>query len=210
MLILAADTPRMLRNRPDGESLLLRSLSSGIDLNAWLPSFVEGGPPAPILAASLLAAAAIAWQWRGRGLVIGLLGYALVAGGLRDRPLIDRGQATQRLLWTAIDDERARCAALAIPVELPRRPWTLDPGEARNSRRVNLPPGAYQVLVRDPRAGIAGGGARRVFTPATSSSRQAEIDGEAPPCSLAAAGGRPRPRRFRVRRRRAVPRSTTS
>jgi hypothetical protein len=146
VLILAAETPRMLRNRPDGESLLLRSLSSDIDLNAWLPSFVEGGPRAPILAASLLAAAAIAWRWRGRGLVLGLLGYVLVANGLRDRPLIDRGQATQRLLW-AIDDERA-VRGLAIPFELPRRPWTIDAGEARNSRRVNVPPGAYQVLVR--------------------------------------------------------------
>ncbi len=153
VLVLAAEAPRILRNRPDGESLLLRSLSSDIDLNAWLPSFVEGGPQAPMLAASLLAAAALAWQWRGRGLVVGLLGYALVANGLRDRPLIDRAQATQRLLWDW--DEQTDWAAapaalrgLAVPVELPRRPWTLDPGEARNSRRVNLPPGAYRAEVR--------------------------------------------------------------
>jgi hypothetical protein len=150
VLALAADAPRMLRNRPDGESLLLRSLSPDIDLNAWLPSFIEGGPRAPVLALSLLAGAAVAWQWRGRGLAAGLLGYALVANGVRDRPLIDRAQATQRLLWEW--DERTDWAAapaalrgLAVPVELPRRPWTLDPGEARNSRRVNLPPGAYRV-----------------------------------------------------------------
>ena len=146
VLGLAAETPRMLRNRPDGESLLLRSLSPDIDLNAWLPSFIEGGPRAPILAASLLAAAAMGWHWGRRGLVLGLLGYALVASGLRDRPLIDRGQATQRLLW-AIDGERD-LRGLAIPFELPRRPWTLEPGEARNSRRLLLPPGAYQVYVR--------------------------------------------------------------
>ena len=146
LLGLAADAPRILRNRPDGESLLLRSLSPDIDLNAWLPSFVEGGPRAPILAASLLAAAAIGWHWGRRGLVCGLLGYALVANGLRDRPLIDRGQATQRLLWAMDDDRDLR--GLAIPFELPRRPWTLEPGEARNSRRLLLPPGAYQVLVR--------------------------------------------------------------
>jgi hypothetical protein len=136
----------MLRNRPDGESLLLRSLSPDVDLNGWLPSFVEGGWVAPVLAASLMAAAALAWHWRGRGLVIGLVGYALVASGLRDRPLIDRAQATQRLLWTADDLRNPR--ALSIPLELPRRPWTLAPGEGRNSRRVLLPPGAYQVRVR--------------------------------------------------------------
>ena len=146
VLGLAAEAPRMLRNRPDGESLLLRSLSPDIDLNAWLPSFIEGGPRAPILAASLLAAAAIAWYWRGRGLLVGLLGYALVANGVRDRPLIDRGQATQRLLW-AWDGARD-LRGLAIPFELPRRPWTLEPGEARNSRRMNLPSGAYRAEVR--------------------------------------------------------------
>jgi len=146
VLGLAADAPRMLRNRPDGESLLLRSLSPDVDLNAWLPSFIDGGPRAPILAASLMAGAAIAWTWRGRGLVVGLLGYALVANGLRDRPVIDRGQATQRLLW-AMDDARV-LRGLAVPFELPRRPWTLEPGEGRNSRRLLLPPGAYQVQVR--------------------------------------------------------------
>ena len=146
VLGLAADAPRMLRNRPDGESLLLRSLSPDIDLNAWLPSFIEGGPQAPILAASLLAAAAIAWHWRVRGLVVGLIGYALVANGVRDRPLIDRAQATQRLLWAW--DEARDLRGLAIPFELPRRPWSLEPGEARNSRRLLLPPGAYQVQIR--------------------------------------------------------------
>lgn len=152
ILILAADAPRMLRNRPDGESLLLRTLSPAVDLNAWLPSFVEGGAAPTILTVTLLAAAAVAWRWRGRGLVIGLLGYALVANGVRDRPLVDRAQATQRLLWDW--DARTDWAAaplalrgLAVPVEMPRRPWTLDPGEARNSRRINLPPGAYRAEV---------------------------------------------------------------
>jgi hypothetical protein len=153
VLVLAADAPRMLRNRPDGESLLLRGLSPAVDLNAWLPSFVEGGAAAPILAATMLGAAAMAWHWRGHGLAVGVIAYALVANGVRDRPLVDRGQATQRLLWDW--DERTDWAAspsalrgLAVPVELPRRPWTLDPGEARNSRRVNLPAGAYRAEVR--------------------------------------------------------------
>ena len=145
VLGLAADAPRMLRNRPDGESLLLRSLSPDLDINAWLPSFIEGGWRAPVLAASLVAAAAIAWHWRRRGIIVGLLGYALVANGVRDRPMIDQGQATQRLLsvWDGGDPR-----GLAIPFELPRGPWTLDPGEGRNTRRLLLPPGAYQVRVR--------------------------------------------------------------
>jgi len=148
VLGLAADTPRMLRNRPDGESLLLGSLSPDVDLNGWLPSFVQGGLAAPLLAASLLATGAIAWQWRSRGLVIGLVGYALIANGFRDRPIIDRGAATQRLLWSA--DGVRDLRGLAIPFELPRRPWTLEPGEGRNSRRILLPPGAYEVQVRTP------------------------------------------------------------
>lgn len=146
VLALAADAPRMLRNRPDGESLLLRSLSPDVDLNAWLPSFLEAGWRAPFLAASLLAAAAIAWSWRGPGLVAGVLAYALAAGGVRDRPLVDRAQATQRLLW--MGEEGMDLRGLAVPFELPRRPWTLEPGEARITRRVLLPPGAYQVRIR--------------------------------------------------------------
>jgi hypothetical protein len=172
LLGLAADAPRMLRNRPDGESLLLRSLSPDIDLNAWLPSFVEGGPRAPLLAASLLAAAAIAWRWQGRGLLAGLLGYVLVAHGVRDRPLIDRGPATQRLLW-ATDDARD-LRGLAIPFELPRRPWILAAGEARNTRRLLLPPGAYQVQVRT-RAGEAPAAARVEFHAGDLRLAQAEV-----------------------------------
>ena len=153
LLGLAADTPRMLRNRPDGESLLLRALSPAVDLNGWLPSFVEGGPAAPLLALTLVAAAALAWHFGGRGLLAGVAAYALVAGGRLDRPLVDRSQATQQLLWdwdarTDWAPRAAPVASLAVPVELPRRPWILGPGEARNSRRVNLPPGAYRVRAR--------------------------------------------------------------
>ena len=146
ILGLAADGPRMLRNRPDGESLLLRALAPDVDVNAWLPSFVEGGAAAPLLAVSMVAAGAIAWYWHGRGVIVALAAYALLAGGIHDRPVIDRAAATQRLLWTA--DGVGALRGLAIPFELPRRPWTLDPGEGRNSRRMLLPPGAYQVEVR--------------------------------------------------------------
>jgi hypothetical protein len=145
VLGLAADAPRMLRNRPDGESLFLRMLSPEVDLNAWLPSFLEPGWRAPVLALSLVAALAIAWRWRGRGLVAAAIAYALMANGLRERPLIDQGQATQRLLavWEGGD-----ARGLTVPFDLPRQPWTLDPGEARNSRRINVPPGAYRLMIR--------------------------------------------------------------
>jgi hypothetical protein len=153
VLGLAADAPRMLRNRPDGESLLLRGLSPGVDVNAWLPSFVEGGTAALVLAASLAALFAMAWRWGGRGLLAGLAAYALSVAGVGDRPLVDRGPATQRLLhdWSEANGIRTSPASwrdLAVPFELPRGPWTLDRGEARNSRRLLLPPGAYRVEAR--------------------------------------------------------------
>jgi hypothetical protein len=153
VLGLAADAPRMLRNRPDGESLLLRSLSPDVDVNAWLPSFVEGGTASLVLAASLAALLAMAWRWQAGGLAAGLVAYALAVSGVSARPLVDRGPATQRLLWDWSDANGIRTSAaswrdLAVPFELPRAPWTLDPGEARNSRRLLLPPGAYRVEAR--------------------------------------------------------------
>jgi hypothetical protein len=153
LLGLAADTPRMLRNRPDGESLLLRTLSPDLDLNAWLPSFVVGDPRAAILGAALLATFAFAWRFGRRGLVAGVAAYAVAVAAVRDRPQVDRGPATQRLLWDWSDTSGVRTSSagwrdLAVPFELPRAPWTLDAGAARNSRRIVVPPGAYHVVVR--------------------------------------------------------------
>jgi hypothetical protein len=148
---LAADAPRILHNRPDGESLLLRNLMPSVDLDAFLPSFFERDAVTAVLALTLVAAFAVAWRFRGLGAVAGLVAYALVAGGLRDRPLIDQRAATEEIVdrwdpgtWVGpMGPPNLR--ALAIPIELQKGPWVLAEGEQRNSRRTGLPPGAYRV-----------------------------------------------------------------
>src|SRR4029077_17768805 len=77
---LAADAPRILHNRPDGESLLLRNLSPASDLDRVLPSFFESDLATVVLSLSLLAAAAIAWRWGARSLVLATVAYAAVVG----------------------------------------------------------------------------------------------------------------------------------
>jgi hypothetical protein len=153
IVAVAADAPRALHNRGDGESGLLRLLAPALDLDAGLPSFVLGGPQAPILAASLLAAFGLAF-WRGaRGFALGAVAYAAVASGLNAGPLIDRRLATLALLdaW-----EPARLAgpsgppaldALRLPLDLRQAPWHLRAGEMRTSRRIDLPPGLYRLEV---------------------------------------------------------------
>src|SRR5207244_212004 len=64
IVALAADAPRVLHNRADGESALLGALAPSLDLDGGLPSFVLGGPEAALLALSLLAVAARG-LWRG-------------------------------------------------------------------------------------------------------------------------------------------------
>jgi hypothetical protein len=151
---LAADAPRILHNRGDGESLLLRNLAPAVDLDAFLPSFFDRDAATLVLTLTLLAAFALAWRFRLLGLVAGATAYVLVAGTLRDRPLVDRRLATEDIIdrW-----EPGRWAGpmgppslrtLAMPLELQRGPWVLAAGEQRNSRRTGLPPGAYRVELR--------------------------------------------------------------
>lgn len=111
---LAADAPRILHNRPDGEGLLLRHLSRGADLNAMLPSFVPGGG--------------------------------------EDRPLVDPRVAALDVL-DGYDPARAWSirgplapVRLRVPLDLPRRPWSVEAGEIRHSRRVGVPPGSYRLV----------------------------------------------------------------
>ena len=165
VVAVAADAPRALHNRADGESALLRVLAPSLDLDGLLPSFVGGDPQAPLLALSLAAAASLA-LWRGaKGLAVGALGYAALAGGLRAEPLIDRRLATLDLLeaW-----EPARLAGpmgppalgdLQVPLDLRRAPWLLRPLEMQTSRRVDVPPGLYRFEVKG-RALSAEAGAR--------------------------------------------------
>jgi hypothetical protein len=84
-----------------------------------------------------------------RGLAAGAAVLILVSAAMRDRPWIDRRAATLDALW---DWQPGRItgpqgapvlASLALPFELPRAPWVFDPGERRNSRRMDVPPGRY-------------------------------------------------------------------
>jgi hypothetical protein len=151
-LVMAA--PRAIHNRTDGESALLRFLAPGLDLDASLPSFVpEATWVAVVLALSLLAVVVVAWARGLRGLVASLVAYALVAGPMRTRPLVDPRGATEQLL-EAWEPARLRGplglpdpARLSFPLDLPRSPWLLRPGDVRQSRRDDLPPGAYRIEV---------------------------------------------------------------
>lgn len=151
MVLLAADAPRVLHNRADGESALLRHLAPGLDLDVGLPSFVVDDPQASLLAVSLVGAFALAWLKGTGGLVAGVIAYALLVQGLRDPQWIDaRGAGTAAL-------EAARLAVprgphgpldvtrLSLPLDLPGAPWTLAADEVRRSRPFDLPPGAYRI-----------------------------------------------------------------
>jgi hypothetical protein len=146
---LAAEAPRIVHNRADGESLLLRFLAPTVDLNGLFPSFFDRGPTPVMLAAALVLAGVAVWRWRLAGLAAGAAVLILVSAALRDRPWIDRRAATLDALW---DWQPGRItgpqgapvlASLALPFELPRAPWVFDPGERRNSRRMDVPPGRY-------------------------------------------------------------------
>lgn len=151
---LAADAPRILHNRPDGESLLLRNLAPAVDLNAFLPSFFERDLGTTVLALTLVAAFALAWRFGVVGLAAGIAAYAVVAGALRDRPLIDQRLATEEIIDRWDPDTWAgpmgppNLRSLALPLELQKGPWVLAAGEQRNSRRTGLPAGAYRVELR--------------------------------------------------------------
>jgi hypothetical protein len=148
-LVLAAEAPRILQNRADGESALLRFLCPALDLSGGLPSFVLPSPGAPLLALALLAALALGFLWGARGLASGLAACTILSLALAEGPLLDPRQAPLHLL-AAYDGDNVvglsgplDIATLSIPFDLPAAPWTLEPGEERLSRRLDLPPGTY-------------------------------------------------------------------
>jgi hypothetical protein len=150
---LAAEAPRIVHNRADGESLLLRFLSPSFDLNALLPSFFDEGFAPVALAAACAAALGAAWRWRWAGALGGAAAVVLTASAVSDRPRVDRRLATLDVLW---DWQPGRLtgpagppdlATLALPLELPRAPWTFAERERRNSRRMDVPPGRYTFVV---------------------------------------------------------------
>lgn len=146
---LAAEAPRIMHNRADGESLLLRFLAPSFDLSGLFPSFFDMGARPVALTAVLVLAGAAAWRWRRTGLVTGVSLVVLASAALRDRPGVDRRAATLDLLWDWEPGRLTgphgmpRLTSLALPLELPRGPWVLQPAERRNSRRMDVPPGLY-------------------------------------------------------------------
>jgi hypothetical protein len=150
---LAASAPHVLWNRADGESRLLRFLSS-YDLSGSLPTFFDDSATPVLLALTLAAAAALVWRWRRWGWAVGLAAFILVSTALRTRPVIDQRFATLDL-WHAWEPARLAwplgapdIKRFAVPFELAHRPWLLTPNHARRrSRRIDLPPGDYRVLV---------------------------------------------------------------
>ena len=152
VVALAADAPRALHNRADGDSALLRFLAPPLDLDAGLPSFVSDPTLTTVLlGVSLLAAVALAWRLGGRGVLAGAAGYAVVAGALRDRPLVEPRRAAAELL-AAWDPTSLRGPAglpdlsrTSLSLTLPGAPWALGADDRRASRRIDLPPGRYRL-----------------------------------------------------------------
>jgi hypothetical protein len=154
VVALAADAPRALHNRADGDSALLRFLAPSLDLDAGLPSFVSAPTlTAVLLGASLLAAAALAWRLGGRGVVAGAAGHAVLAATLSDGPLLEPRLAAAELL-AAWDPASVRGPAglpdlsrTSLGLTLPGAPWALGADDRRVSRRIDLPPGRYRLDV---------------------------------------------------------------
>jgi hypothetical protein len=154
VVALAAEAPRALHNRADGESALLRVLARGLDLDHRLPSFVLEEKDALLLSVSLLAVFALLWLRGARGLAAGAAGYALLAAGLRPGSMLDTRGATLALV-DGYDDRAlvsvtgpVRPETLRVPLELAEAPWDFQgPGAVRRSRPVDLAPGRYRVEI---------------------------------------------------------------
>lgn len=152
VVLVASHSPRALHNRADGESGLLRVLAPALDLDPSLPSFVVPQGQGPLLLLTAAAGGVLSWRFGAKGAALGALAYMLVAAGARDRPLLDARAAPLELLarWDGANTRGAWAfdpARLAIPLELPRAPWTFEEGELRNSRPLDLPPGRYEVRI---------------------------------------------------------------
>jgi hypothetical protein len=151
VVVLAAEAPRALHNRADGESALLRVMARGLDLDRFLPSFVLEEPTALLLSVSLLAVFALAWLAGGRGLLAGVIGYAALVLGLRPGTSLDPRGATMALIDGY--DDRALVAVsgpvqpetLRVPLVLPDAPWSFTEGVVRRSRPLDLPAGRYHI-----------------------------------------------------------------
>lgn len=153
IVALAVEAPRILQNRPDGESALLRFLAPPLDLSGALPSFVLPSPGATLLALAILGALALGFLRGARGFWAGLAACMALSLSLRGGPLLDPRQAPLHLL-AAYDRDNVvglsgplDVTALWIPLDLPGAPWTVGPEDVHQSRRLDLPPGEYRLRV---------------------------------------------------------------
>jgi len=150
---LTIDAPRILQNRADGESALLRFLAPPLDLSGSLPSFVLPGHGAALLGLAVLGALALACLRGARAGAAGLAACAALSVSFREGPFLDPRQAPLHLLAAYDGDNiggwsgHLDLASLAVPFELPGAPWTLGPEDERASRRLDLPPGRYRLHV---------------------------------------------------------------
>jgi hypothetical protein len=159
LVALAAEAPRAIHNRGDGESGLLRVLAPALDLSGGFPTFVRDGGPGFLLGIALLLALACLWRWGWKGGLVGALAYTALAGAVHPGPLLDAREATLGVLeaygtLTPAPD----LPRFSVDMDLPGAPWTLGPGESLSSRRLDLPPGVYAVRLQgeplDAAAGV--------------------------------------------------------
>ena len=151
VVLLAAEAPRALHNRPDGESALLRRLVPALDLDPYLPSFVTGDGHGAVTTVVVAGILGLLLLGRRRGATALLLGSgAFVAF---HPPALDQQRAALELIraWDQTNVLSPLATSwlqdLGFPMPLPGAPWLLAPGERRVSRRIELPPGSYRVLV---------------------------------------------------------------
>jgi len=149
IVALAADIPRALHNRADGQSALLRVLTPSLNLEDFLPSFISG--PGVLLSITLAAALALAWV-KGRKGLLACLPYFGLCAALGPRPLLSgQGSSLSALdVWPELSGWHGGLdlSTVSVPFELPDAPWRLEEFEIRNSRRLELPPGLYRLEIR--------------------------------------------------------------
>ncbi len=158
LLWLACRAPRVLHNRSDGESGLLRLLAPVLDLDRFFPGFVGGTDGLGLAAA--WAAVLLAAMLRPR---FGLLAVALpfVVSLNSQKPLLDSFSSSLRAL-EAWDDHRRTFGgsdartAFALDIPLGASSWMVTPGVRLYSTRFSLPRGDWTLRVESRTDSIAG------------------------------------------------------
>jgi hypothetical protein len=150
LLFLACLAPRVLHNRADGDSGLLRLLAPVLDVDRFFPGLVrpeQGLALAWIWGLALLAALVkprLGWWFAALPLAFGVV--------TSPRPLLDPFSSSLRTLegW----DDHRRCfggvdarSAFSLDIPLGAAAWDLGPGLERFSPRFSLPPGRWTVRV---------------------------------------------------------------